>query len=111
MCGARPTVFTSTCVEGATPSRRFPPPHDICGFSPTHVQFALFADAANVSQDRKLNLLGVFDAPPPDGIDVPLLTASADLPLTTPGVYDHKGCPTSGHRGWHWRAPCLTCTG
>ena len=27
-----------------------------------HVQFALFADAANVSQEGKLNVLGVFDA-------------------------------------------------
>ena len=27
-----------------------------------HVQFALFADAANVSQEGKLNILGVFDA-------------------------------------------------
>ncbi len=27
-----------------------------------HVQFALFADAANLSQEGKLNILGVFDA-------------------------------------------------
>ncbi|HVB31660.1 MAG TPA: hypothetical protein VNE60_09075 [Gemmatimonadaceae bacterium] len=27
-----------------------------------HVSFALFADAANVSQEGKLNILGVFDA-------------------------------------------------
>ncbi|MCU0626714.1 MAG: hypothetical protein MUF21_09570 [Gemmatimonadaceae bacterium] len=27
-----------------------------------HLQFALFADAANVSQEGKLNILGVFDA-------------------------------------------------
>jgi len=27
-----------------------------------HVTFALFADAANVSQEGKLNILGVFDA-------------------------------------------------
>jgi hypothetical protein len=27
-----------------------------------HVSFALFADAANLSQDGKLNILGVFDA-------------------------------------------------
>lgn len=27
-----------------------------------HIQFALFADAANVSQEGKLNVLGVFDA-------------------------------------------------
>ena len=27
-----------------------------------HVAFALFADAANLSQEGKLNILGVFDA-------------------------------------------------
>ena len=27
-----------------------------------HVSFALFADAANLSQEGKLNVLGVFDA-------------------------------------------------
>ena len=27
-----------------------------------HVSFALFADAANLSQEGKLNILGVFDA-------------------------------------------------
>ena len=27
-----------------------------------HVTFALFADAANLSQEGKLNILGVFDA-------------------------------------------------
>lgn len=29
---------------------------------PMHVAFALFADAANLSQEGKLNILGVFDA-------------------------------------------------
>lgn len=29
---------------------------------PMHVSFALFADAANISQEGKLNILGVFDA-------------------------------------------------
>ena len=27
-----------------------------------HVNFALFADAANISQEGKLNILGIFDA-------------------------------------------------
>ena len=27
-----------------------------------HLSFALFADAANISQEGKLNILGVFDA-------------------------------------------------
>lgn len=31
-------------------------------FRRMHVSFALFADAANVSQEGKLNILGVFDA-------------------------------------------------
>lgn len=30
--------------------------------SSMHVSFALFADAANISQEGKLNILGVFDA-------------------------------------------------
>ena len=35
----------------------------VCGYHGCmHVQFALFADAANVSQEGKLNILGVFDA-------------------------------------------------
>src|SRR5215213_5870866 len=40
---------------------RFPRPH--CRVpSVMHVSFALFADAANLSQEGKLNILGVFDA-------------------------------------------------
>ncbi len=35
-----------------------------------HVSFALFADAANLSQEGKLNILGVFDA-----VQVPSLPA------------------------------------
>lgn len=35
-----------------------------------HVSFALFADAANISQEGKLNILGVFDA-----VQVPQLPA------------------------------------
>lgn len=30
--------------------------------SPMHLSFAVFADAANLSQEGKLNILGVFDA-------------------------------------------------
>src|SRR4051812_44311545 len=33
-----------------------------CLCSAMHVSFALFADAANLSQEGKLNILGVFDA-------------------------------------------------
>ncbi|HXD22353.1 MAG TPA: hypothetical protein VN613_03270, partial [Gemmatimonadaceae bacterium] len=33
-----------------------------CYFRSMHVTFALFADAANLSQEGKLNILGVFDA-------------------------------------------------
>ena len=29
---------------------------------PMHISFALFADAANISQEGKLNIMGVFDA-------------------------------------------------
>src|SRR5271166_5491076 len=35
------------------------PPSVVCTM---HVSFALFADAANISQEGKLNILGVFDA-------------------------------------------------
>ncbi len=37
-----------------------PPPKALV--SSMHVSFALFADAANLSQEGKLNILGVFDA-------------------------------------------------
>jgi hypothetical protein len=55
-------------MRGACPS---PPPHPVsfyplpstlCPLPPLHVSFALFADSANISQEGKLNILGVFDA-------------------------------------------------
>ena len=33
-----------------------------CYFLPMHISFAVFADGANLSQEGKLNVLGVFDA-------------------------------------------------
>ena len=36
--------------------------HNRCNLGDMHVSFALFADAANLSQEGKLNVLGVFDA-------------------------------------------------
>jgi hypothetical protein len=41
------------------PSRTVRP---VASFADMHVTFALFADAANLSQEGKLNILGVFDA-------------------------------------------------
>jgi hypothetical protein len=41
------------------PSRTVRPEASFAGM---HVTFALFADAANLSQEGKLNILGVFDA-------------------------------------------------
>ena len=37
-----------------------PPPR--CYFLAMHISFAVFADGANLSQEGKLNVLGVFDA-------------------------------------------------
>ena len=51
-----------------------------------HVSFALFADAANISQEGKLNILGVFDAlQVADLGDVPINTYSLEksLPIIT----------------------------
>jgi hypothetical protein len=42
--------------------RGWNPRRSSSSFRPMHVSFALFADAANISQEGKLNILGVFDA-------------------------------------------------
>jgi hypothetical protein len=54
-----------------------------------HIAFALFADAANLSQEGKLNILGVFDA-----LHVPTLPAvhpRATLVLRLKGRRDDVG--------------------
>src|SRR6478672_10252738 len=52
--GLRPAISRMTRNLGG--------PHSACLSSRMHVSFALFADAANLSQEGKLNVLGVFDA-------------------------------------------------
>lgn len=46
--------------DGDAPSYRLP--RAGARFPRMHLSFALFADAANISQEGKLNILGVFDA-------------------------------------------------
>lgn len=65
-----------------------------------HVTFALFADAANVSQEGKLNILGVFDALQVGSL--PALHPRATL------VVHLKGAPTDAgqHRvQLQWMSP------
>src|SRR5437762_1861049 len=47
--------------SGVDADSLLPTPYCLVVFS-MHVSFALFADAANLSQEGKLNILGVFDA-------------------------------------------------
>ena len=68
-----------------------------------HVSFALFADAANISQEGKLNILGVFDALQVGSL--PTLHPRATL------VVHLKGSPTDAgpHRvQLHWMSPSGT---
>src|SRR5258708_4036712 len=65
-----------------------------------HVSFAVFADAANVSQEGKLNILGVFDALQVAGL--PALHPRATL------VVHLKGSPSDAgsHRvALQWLSP------
>ena len=52
-------LLTSSLIPSLDPQ---PSTLDPVVFFPMHVSFALFADAANLSQEGKLNILGVFDA-------------------------------------------------
>ncbi|MEP6689922.1 MAG: hypothetical protein ABJD07_02130 [Gemmatimonadaceae bacterium] len=54
-----------------------------------HVTFALFADAANVSQEGKLNILGVFDAL--QVTTLPALHARAHLVVRLKGTRSDAG--------------------
>jgi hypothetical protein len=68
-----------------------------------HVSFALFADAANLSQEGKLNILGVFDALQVGSL--PAMHPRATL------VVHLKGSPTDvgTHRvSMHWTSPSGT---
>ncbi len=65
-----------------------------------HVTFALFADAANLSQEGKLNILGVFDALQVGTL--PALHPRATLVVHLKGVPSDAG----SHRvTLHWVSP------
>jgi hypothetical protein len=65
-----------------------------------HVTFALFADAANLSQEGKLNILGVFDALQVGTL--PALHPRATLVVHLKGVPADAG----SHRvSLHWVSP------
>jgi len=65
-----------------------------------HATFALFADAANLSQDGKLNILGVFDAL--QVLSLPAVHPRAHLVLHLKGTSDDVGTHTVGFR---WLSP------
>jgi uncharacterized protein DUF6941 len=61
-----------------------------------HVSFALFADGANISQEGKLNILGVFDAVQVGG--VPTVHPRATLVVRLKGSHDDIGTHVIGLR-------------
>ncbi|HEY4216374.1 MAG TPA: hypothetical protein VGM67_04515 [Gemmatimonadaceae bacterium] len=65
-----------------------------------HATFALFADSANLSQDGKLNILGVFDAL--QVMSLPAMHPRAHLVLHLKGSPDDVGTHTVGFR---WLSP------
>lgn len=65
-----------------------------------HVSFALFADAANLSQEGKLNILGVFDAVHAGGF--PSIHPRATLVVRLKGTAADSGVHAMGLR---WISP------
>lgn len=65
-----------------------------------HVSFALFADAANLSQEGKLNILGVFDAL--QVAQLPAIHPRAHLVVHLKGYNDDIGTHTVSFR---WLSP------
>ncbi len=65
-----------------------------------HIAFALFADAANLSQEGKLNILGVFDALQVGTL--PAMHPRASLVLRLKGSPDEVGTHSVGLR---WTNP------
>ena len=65
-----------------------------------HVSFALFADAANLSQEGKLNILGVFDALQVAAL--PAVHPRAHLVVHLKGTHSDIGSHTVGFR---WLSP------
>lgn len=65
-----------------------------------HVSFALFADSANISQEGKLNILGVFDALHVG--QVPTLHPRATMVVRLKAIPDDAGRHTLS---FHWIGP------
>jgi hypothetical protein len=65
-----------------------------------HVSFALFADAANLSQEGKLNILGVFDAL--QVVSLPAVHPRAHLVVHLKGTGADMGAHTVAFR---WLSP------
>src|SRR5512146_1308404 len=65
-----------------------------------HVSFALFADAANISQEGKLNVLGVFDAL--QVAQLPAVHPRATMVIRLKALPDDVGRHTLG---FIWLAP------
>jgi len=70
-----------------------------------HVSFALFADAANLSQEGKLNILGVFDAL--QVASLPAIHPRAHLVVHLKGSGVDVGAHTVSFRWLRaWTSPC-----
>ena len=65
-----------------------------------HIAFALFADAANISQEGKLNILGVFDAL--QVAQLPAVHPRATLVVRVKGTAADSGTHAVG---MHWINP------
>ena len=65
-----------------------------------HISFALFADAANLSQEGKLNILGVFDA-----VQVGTLPAVHPRATLVVRLKGSSGDAGSHTLGMHWVNP------
>ncbi|MBX3133944.1 MAG: hypothetical protein KF689_11255 [Gemmatimonadaceae bacterium] len=65
-----------------------------------HVSFALFADSANISQEGKLNILGVFDAL--QVASLPAVHPRATMVVRLKALPDDVGRHTLG---FHWLSP------
>ena len=61
-----------------------------------HISFAVFADAANLSQEGKLNILGVFDALQVGGF--PTVHPRTSFVVRLKGTTEDRGTHTLGFR-------------
>ena len=80
--------------------RKLAAPGDACYFLPMHISFAVFADGANLSQEGKLNVLGVFDALQVGGF--PAVHPRTHFVLRLKGSMEDTGQHTLGFR---WISP------